>query len=89
MRYRRLAGLVMLMLGTIGPLQALDRQAADDGLRVVATLPERDMPQGMSTLLWDGRSANGTTVPAGQYLVRLEANTADGQGSSCLVPLRR
>jgi flagellar hook assembly protein FlgD len=55
--------------------------------RVVAELPERELPEGMSSLLWNGRSAQGTRVPAGRYLVRVEARGSDGASVSAMAPL--
>lgn len=55
----------------------------------IATLAPRNLPQGVGTLLWDGKSKLGTKVPAGQYLVRVRALRSDGSTSSCIVALRR
>ena len=52
--------------------------------RAVAALPRRDLPEGLSTLLWDGRSTGGTQVPAGRYLIRVSARTEDGAQTSAL-----
>ena len=41
---------------------------------------------GANQAVWDLRSTNGTVVPAGRYLVRIQAATEDGQQASCLVP---
>lgn len=57
--------------------------------RVVAVLPARDLPEGASTLLWDGRSSSGTAIPGGSYMVRVSARCGDGQTTDCLLPLRR
>jgi flagellar hook assembly protein FlgD len=46
--------------------------------RVVAVLPAKTLPAGMSSLLWNTRSATGTPVPAGTYLVGVTARTAGG-----------
>ncbi|MEN6645249.1 MAG: right-handed parallel beta-helix repeat-containing protein [Armatimonadia bacterium] len=55
--------------------------------RVIAELPERDLPAGVSSLLWNGRSNSGTKVPAGAYLVRVEAKGEEGQRVSAVAPL--
>jgi hypothetical protein len=55
--------------------------------REVAVLPERELPQGVSSLLWDGRSATGTKAPAGRYLVRVTARTQDGSQAQALAGL--
>lgn len=47
--------------------------------QVIATLPARDLEAGVSTLLWDGRSARGTRAPAGRYFTRLLASSPTGQ----------
>jgi len=57
--------------------------------RTIAVLPNQDLQAGLSTLLWNGRSANGSRVPAGQYLVRLQATNEDGNSASCIAPLRK
>lgn len=57
--------------------------------REVAVLPERALPQGVSSLLWDGRSRSGTTVPTGRYLVRVTARSHSGGQSQVLTCLSR
>jgi hypothetical protein len=47
--------------------------------REVAVLTERDLPEGISVIPWDGRSTSGTRVPAGRYVVRVTARSADGR----------
>ncbi|MEN6302724.1 MAG: FlgD immunoglobulin-like domain containing protein, partial [Armatimonadia bacterium] len=56
--------------------------------RVVAELPERDLPAGVSSLLWNGKSSSGTKVPAGTYLVRVVAVGSEGEQASALAPLQ-
>lgn len=52
--------------------------------RTVAVLPARRLPGGISTLLWNGRSAAGTKVPAGRYLARVVARGPGGvQAQAC------
>ena len=46
--------------------------------RAVAVLPARALPSGVSNLLWNSRSANGTSVPGGMYLLAVTARTAAG-----------
>jgi len=59
--------------------------------RAVAGLPASDLPEGVSTLLWSGKSATGLRVPAGTYLARLTARTEDGDQCQALatVTVRR
>lgn len=57
--------------------------------RTVAVLPARPLPAGVSSLLWNGKSITGTTVPPGAYLARVTARGADGQQTSTTVPVRR
>ncbi|MHB8997497.1 MAG: FlgD immunoglobulin-like domain containing protein [Armatimonadota bacterium] len=57
--------------------------------REVAVLPEAQLSEGTNTLLWSGRSAQGTKAPAGRYLISLTARTADGAQSHCLALLSR
>ncbi|MEN6402817.1 MAG: S8 family serine peptidase, partial [Armatimonadia bacterium] len=56
--------------------------------RVVAELAERDLPAGVNSLVWNGRGNNGTRVPAGSYLVRVEAKGAEGQLTSAMVAVQ-
>lgn len=42
---------------------------------------------GTQRMLWNGRSASGTRVPAGRYLVRLSARQAGGEQASAICPL--
>jgi hypothetical protein len=57
--------------------------------REVAVLPERSLQAGLNTLLWDGRSSHGTAVPAGRYLVKVQALGAEGAKATVLCPLQR
>jgi hypothetical protein len=57
--------------------------------REVAVIPTSRLAAGISTVWWNGRSVSGTRVPAGQYLLRLQARSSDGSDANCLVPLRR
>lgn len=55
----------------------------------VAALPGRLLPEGVSALLWDGRTRTGTPAPAGRYLVRVQARSRSGAVVSAVVPLLR
>lgn len=55
--------------------------------RVVAELPEQDLPAGVSSLLWNGRSTTGSNVPAGNYLVRITARGTGGTQTAAIAPL--
>ncbi|MEN6643054.1 MAG: Ig-like domain-containing protein [Armatimonadia bacterium] len=55
--------------------------------RVVAELAERELPAGVSSLVWNGRSRNGSKVPAGTYLVRVEANASEGTQTTAMAAL--
>ncbi|MEN6643956.1 MAG: caspase family protein [Armatimonadia bacterium] len=57
--------------------------------RTIAVLPNQDLEAGLSTLLWNGKNSHGSKVPAGQYLVRLQATDEDGNSASCIAPLRK
>lgn len=57
--------------------------------RVIAILPDKAAPAGVSTLLWNGCSTTGTKAPPGTYLVAVEARGADGTVARCLAPLRK
>jgi hypothetical protein len=55
--------------------------------REIAVLPEQELAAGVSTMLWNGRSAMGTQAPAGRYEVRVKARTGDGGQAQALVAL--
>jgi flagellar hook assembly protein FlgD len=55
--------------------------------RPVAALPPQDLSAGVGTLLWNGRSPSGTTIPAGTYLVQVTACNAGGGQRQVLAPL--
>ncbi|MGE5532447.1 MAG: FlgD immunoglobulin-like domain containing protein, partial [Bacteroidota bacterium] len=57
--------------------------------RPVAALPSRDLPAGVSTLTWSGKSDTGAMAPRGRYLVRVIAHNPDGSSVNCLAPLTR
>lgn len=57
--------------------------------RPIAMLAPQDLSAGVSTLLWSGKSALGTQVPAGMYLVKLQAHDASGKLANCLMSLRK
>lgn len=48
---------------------------------------DRPGTAGVNTILWDGRSAAGTRVPSGRYLVRVTARSADGRLSPVMTSL--
>jgi hypothetical protein len=57
--------------------------------REIAILQPGQLAAGMNTLLWDGKSATGTKVPSGTYLIEVKANTADGSSRSAVSSLQR
>jgi hypothetical protein len=56
--------------------------------RPVALLAPRSAESGLTRMSWNGRSAQGTAVPAGLYLVRLIARDGSGTQSSALAQVR-
>jgi len=48
---------------------------------------DRELKQGLNSILWDGRNAAGARVPAGVYLVEARAWSADGGQSRLLTRL--
>ncbi|MEN6642912.1 MAG: Ig-like domain-containing protein [Armatimonadia bacterium] len=56
--------------------------------RVVAELPERDLPAGVSSLVWNGKGRTGSKVPAGTYLVRVVAIGNEGTQTTAVAPLQ-
>ena len=61
------------------------------GRRVALLETARVRAGGPQTALWDGRSATGTPVPSGRYLLRIEAAADDGEMAAVVtsVALRR
>jgi hypothetical protein len=57
--------------------------------REIATLAASNLDKGVSTLLWNGKSSMGTSVPAGQYIVKLVASDSEGNSATCLMSLRK
>ncbi len=55
--------------------------------RLVAEVPAGAREAGVCTLHWNGRNAAGSPVPAGLYLLRLEARTSSGTLSQAVAPL--
>lgn len=56
--------------------------------RVVASLGSRQVEEGLTRLLWDTRSATGTLVPPGCYLINARAHSANGAQTRSLVTVR-
>ncbi len=57
--------------------------------RLVATIAQaQQLARGRGSLNWNGRSAIGTAVPGGTYLLRVTARTAEGQQASAVTRLR-
>lgn len=56
--------------------------------RIVRALPTATCGQGLSTLLWDGRTDAGLGAPAGTYLVRVTARSTGGAQTSGLATLQ-
>lgn len=52
--------------------------------RPVATLYPGELTAGMHSLLWNGKSAQGTTAPAGTYLLDVQAKLASGAAVSAM-----
>jgi predicted outer membrane repeat protein len=55
----------------------------------IATLAPRALDSGVSTLLWNGKSKSGTSIPAGRYMVQVTAAKADGTQANALTTLQR
>lgn len=56
---------------------------------VVAALPARQLPAGLSSLVWNGRAASGLPTPAGRYLLELQARTPAGAAARAIATLQR
>jgi hypothetical protein len=77
---------VRFVLSAAAPVTATIRNLA--GRPVRALCRDRECPAGGSTLLWDGRSDGGLSVPSGAYLVELTTTSPDGARSRVLAPLQ-
>jgi hypothetical protein len=56
--------------------------------RLIAEIPAGRQEAGIQTLRWNGRNGTGSLVPAGVYLVRVEARTEEGARSQALVAVQ-
>lgn len=56
------------------------------GRKVRELVQSRAVPAGLNELTWDLRSADGTMVPSGNYLIRIEAVAENGQRVQALRP---
>lgn len=54
-----------------------------------SVLPPVQMTAGVNTVLWNGRSTMGTALPHGRYFLAIQAETADGTSTQCVVPVTR
>jgi len=57
------------------------------GREVRTIARDRTLPAGVTSLLWDGRSDAGLPVPAGTYLIHLEAADRNGARSRAVAAL--
>ena len=57
------------------------------GRPIKTIVRDRQCPKGTNSLVWNCSSDRGLPVPAGTYLIRLTARTADGQQGSRLCPV--
>ena len=58
------------------------------GRPVATVLRDAPLPKGLQRVPWSLRTDRGTRAPAGQYLIRISARTADGSEVNALTPLR-
>jgi len=71
---------VVFTLSADASVDATVLNIAGRTVRQLAT--DRALAAGMNSLHWDGRSATGTRVPSGRYLVTLTASSEDGRRAS-------
>jgi len=55
--------------------------------RTIAEIPAGRQDEGVQTLHWNGRNAAGSLVPAGVYLVRIEARSEEGAAAQAVTPV--
>lgn len=77
---------ITVRLNSAAAVGAVIRNVA--GVEVAIVAPTQ-MTAGVNTLLWNGKSKSGTSVPSGRYLIQVTAVGANGYQSSCLVPLQK
>jgi hypothetical protein len=82
------SGIVRLQVhaSTAATAEVLIRNLAG---RIVAALGIQSLQQGPNTLLWNGRSAQGTVAPVGTYLAEITGHTATGESVSCIVRMHK
>jgi flagellar hook assembly protein FlgD len=57
--------------------------------REIAVLRPGQMPAGVHSLLWNGKSSAGTTAAGGVYLVQVSAKVESGAGCVAMTSVRR
>ncbi|MGQ9880539.1 MAG: S8 family serine peptidase [Armatimonadota bacterium] len=53
----------------------------------VASLVQSTRSAGLNSATWNGRDSKGVVVPAGSYLVRIEATSTDGERTRMITPV--
>ncbi|MGQ9542207.1 MAG: S8 family serine peptidase [Armatimonadota bacterium] len=53
----------------------------------VASLVQSTRSAGLNSATWNGRDSKGVVVPAGSYLVRIEATSTDGEHARMITPV--
>lgn len=53
----------------------------------IASLVQSTRSAGLNSATWNGRDSKGVAVPAGSYLVRIEATSADGEHARMITPI--
>lgn len=53
----------------------------------VASLVQSTRSAGLNSATWNGRDSKGVAVPAGSYLVRIEATSTDGERARMITPV--
>lgn len=82
------AGVVQFQLSSTGDA-TVEISIRNFSGREIAVLPTSAISAGSNTLLWNGRSTQGTVAPAGAYLAEVQAHTETGQTANLLVRLRK
>jgi flagellar basal-body rod modification protein FlgD len=62
-----------------GPAKDVKVDVIDANGTVVDTIELHDRPAGALNFAWDGKNAQGNTLPAGQYTTKISATDADGK----------
>ena len=62
-----------------GPAASVSAEVVDASGKVVRTIDIGSRPGGVTSIIWDGKDANGISAAKGTYTLRVKATTAEGK----------